>query len=102
MHPIQLRLLELSKRQNLARLSLREMATHIGMKNEAPQKIKHHLQQLEKRGFLVIDRAQRTMERAGTQPGWAKGLLESSARLFSIPIVGTANCGPATIFAEQN
>jgi SOS-response transcriptional repressor LexA len=22
--------------------------------------------------------------------------------LFSIPVVGTANCGPATIFAEQN
>lgn len=102
MHPIQQRLLELSKRENLARLSLREIAARIGMANEAPQKIKHHLQQLEKRGFLVIDRVRGVMERAGTQPGWAKGLLESTARLFSIPIIGTANCGPATIFAEQN
>lgn len=102
MHPIQLRLLDLSKRENLARLSLREMAARIGMKDEAPQKIKHHLQQLEKRGFLTIDRVRKVMDRASAQPGWAKGLLESSAKLFSIPIVGTANCGPATIFAEQN
>jgi hypothetical protein len=32
----------------------------------------------------------------------AKGLLEKTNHLFSIPIIGTANCGPATIFAEQN
>lgn len=102
MHPIQLRLLDLSKRENLARLSLREIASRIGMKDEAPQKIKHHLQQLEKRGFLTIDRVRKVMDRASAQPGWAKGLLESSAKLFSIPIVGTANCGPATIFAEEN
>jgi repressor LexA len=102
MHPIQQRLLDLSKRENLALLSLREMAARIEMKDEAPQKIKHHLQQLEKRGFLVIDRARGIMARAGSHPGWAKGLLESSAKLFSIPIVGTASCGPATIFAEQN
>lgn len=102
MHPIQLRLLDLSKRENLARLSLRDIAGRIGMKDEAPQKIKHHLQQLEKRGFLSIDRVRKVMDRSAAQPGWAKGLLESSARLFAIPIVGTANCGPATLFAEQN
>lgn len=102
MHPIQQRILELSKRENLARLSLREIASRIGMKDEAPQKIKHHLQQLEKRGFLAIDRIKGVMERASGQPTWAKGLLESTAKVFSIPIVGTANCGPATIFAEEN
>jgi repressor LexA len=102
MHPIQELLLELSKRENLASLSLREVATRVGLKGEAPQKIKHHLQQLERRGFLTIDRGRKLMSRADTSPGWASGLPASSAKLFSIPIVGTANCGPATIFAEQN
>jgi SOS-response transcriptional repressor LexA len=102
MHPIQERLLGLSKRANLAQLSLREIAAAIGSPRESPQKIKHHLTQLEKKGFLSIDRAKGSMERARTTPGWAKGLLQSAAPVFTIPIVGTANCGPATIFAEQN
>lgn len=102
MHPIQEKLLDLSKRENLAKLSLREMATHVGMPSESPQKIKHHLLQLEKKGFLSIDRARGVMGRAGSTPGWAQGLVSTTSRLFAIPIVGTANCGPATIFAEQN
>jgi repressor LexA len=102
MHSIQKELLELSKKQNLAKLSLREMAAQIGMPNESPQKIKHHLLQLQKKGFLSIDRIGGIMGRTSTTPGWAKGLLNKASRLFSIPIVGTANCGPATIFAEQN
>lgn len=102
MHPVQEKLLELSKRENLAKLSLRDMASQIGLPTESPQRIKHHLLQLQKKGFLTIDRAKGLMERASSTPGWAKGLLDSAARLFAIPIVGTANCGPATIFAEQN
>lgn len=102
MHPIQERLLQLSKRENLAKLSLRDIARRIGLDRESPQKIKHHLQQLEKRGFLAIDRARGVMGRAASEPAWAKGLLESSARLFAIPILGTANCGPANFFAEEN
>lgn len=99
MHPIQEKLLELSKRKNLAKLSLREMAKEIGMLKESPQKIKHHLLQLQKKGFITIDRNQGVMKRT---PVWAKGLLKKASQLFSIPIVGTANCGSATIFAEPN
>lgn len=102
MHPIQEKLLILSKQENLAKLTLREMAQHIGMPNESPQKIKHHLLQLQKKGFLSIDRIRGVMETSSSIPGWAKGLLEETTKLFSIPIIGTANCGPATIFAEQN
>jgi len=102
MHPIQEKLLNLSKKENLAKLSLRDMAKRIGMPEESPQKIKHHLLQLQKKGFLSIDRAKGMMSRASSQPDWAKGLLHKASRLFSIPIVGTANCGPASIFAEQN
>ncbi len=101
-HPIQRKLLELSKRENLAKLTLREMARLIDMPNESPQKIKHHLLQLQKKGFITIDRIKGVMGTSSSTPGWAKGLLEKTYKLFSIPIVGTANCGPATIFAEQN
>jgi len=101
-HTIQEELLKLSKKKNLANLSLREMAKLIGMPNQSPQKIKHHLLQLQKKGFLKIDRIKGVMKRTSSIPGWAKGLLNKSARLFSIPVIGTANCGPPTIFAEQN
>ncbi len=102
MHPIQEKLLSLSKGKNLAQLSLREMAAAIGMPAESPQKIKHHLQQLEKKGFFTIDKAKGVMEKAKLLPGLASGLLKEASALFSIPIVGTANCGPATLYAEQN
>lgn len=102
MHPIQEKLLALSRSENLAKMSLREMALSIGMPKESPQKIKHHMLQLEKKGFLTIDRIRGTMERSSPNPSWAKGLLETTSRIFSIPILGTANCGPATIFAEEN
>ncbi len=102
MHEIQEKLLKLSKSKNLAQLSLRQMAKDIGMPKEPPQKIKHHLSQLQKKGFISIDRVKGIMERSPNRPSWSKGLLNKAAKLFSIPIIGTANCGPATIFAEQN
>lgn len=102
MHPIQDKLLALSKRENLAKLSLREMASLTGMPNVSPQKIKHHLLQLQKKGFLTIDRNQGVMKRVENTSTWAKGLLNKTSQLFSIPIIGTANCGPATIYAEEN
>jgi SOS-response transcriptional repressor LexA len=102
MHPIQQKLLELSKQENLAKLSLRDMARLINLPSESPQKIKHHLLQLQKKGFLAIDRIKGVMGRSANSPTWANGLLDKASQLFSIPIIGTANCGPATIFAEQN
>lgn len=102
MHPIQEKLLALSKTENLAAISLRDMAKGIGLPHESPQKIKHHLLQLQKKGFLTIDRAKGVMEKADSKPTWATGLLVAKSQLFSIPIIGAANCGPATIFAEQN
>ena len=102
MHEIQEKLLRLSKTENLAKLSLRDMARDIDMPNESPQKIKHHIVQLQKKGLLSINRLNGTMDRSSLTPGWATGLLKKSSTLFCIPVMGTANCGPATIFAEQN
>lgn len=102
MHPLQEKLLRLSRTENLAQLSLRDMAKRIGSPNESPQKIKHHLTQLQKKGFLNIDRLKGVMERSSPTPGWATGLLQKASKLFSIPIVGAANAGPAQVFAEEN
>lgn len=101
-HSLQEKLLRLSKTKNLATLSLRQMAQLIGAPDESPQKVKHHLLQLQKKGFLSIDRGKGIMNRTSLEPDWAKGLLKTASRLFSIPIIGIANCGPATLFAEQN
>lgn len=64
-----------------------------------PQKIKHHLNQLEKRGLIRIDKAKGVIEK--TQQGWVKGLLRG-ARLLAIPILGSANAGPARHLADSN
>lgn len=103
LHPIQEQLLELSKSKNLAQMSLREMADSIGQPKSSPQKIKHHLGQLEKKGFLAINRNRGTMSRMpaikSAQDKKAAGL---SPNMLSIPIIGTADCGLANIFAEAN
>jgi len=93
MHKIQQNLLELSKTKNLGQMTLREMGEHIGEK--FPQKIKHHLNQLEKKGFLKIAKHTGTIER--TSPGKI-----AKTSLLSIPILGTADCGPATFYADTN
>jgi repressor LexA len=98
LHPIQEKLLRLAQNRNISSLSLRELGGLVG--DRSPQKIKHHLGQLEKRGLLRIDRVKGTIERPKT--GWIDGFLQDGKRLLRIPIVGAANCGPAEMLAEEN
>lgn len=98
MHPIQAKLLLLSRERNLAEMSLREMAKAIN-EPASPQKIKHHFVQLEKKGFFKVGKSTGIIERA---PEWTKTVMQKGRHLFSIPIIGTANCGPAEVFAETN
>lgn len=93
MHAIQEKLLKLSEKNDLAQMSLREIGKLVGI--EAPQIIKHHLLQLEKNGLIQMDRLTKVMVK--TRPG----LSSSKSTLFAVPILGTANCGPATAYAEQ-
>ncbi len=83
-------------------MSLREMAQEIGATDASPQKIKHHLMQLQKKGFIIIDRPRGVMKAGAEKPAWAKGFMEKAKTLLRIPVIGTANCGPATIYAEEN
>ena len=93
MHTIQEKLLEASERHDLSNLSLREIGALIGQ--SSAQKIKHHLLQLEKNGFIQMDRLAKVMVK--TRPG----VFSSTNHLLAIPIYGTANCGPTTAYANQ-
>jgi repressor LexA len=97
MHDLQQKLLKIAQEKNLGRYTLREIGAFVG--ESSPQKIKHHLNQLEKRGLIRIDKIQGVIEK--TQQGWVKGLLKD-ARLIAIPILGSANAGPARLLAETN
>lgn len=93
MHRIQESLLQIIKRENIGSLTLREIGEKIDEK--FPQKIKHHLDQLEKKGFIRQDRTHNIIE-------MIDHAAKKVANLISVPIVGSANCGPATIFATEN
>jgi repressor LexA len=83
MHKIQETILALSKKISLKGKSLREIGELVGIKDQ-PQKVKHHLMQLEKKGFQLGDN------------------LKKVGALISIPILGAANCGEADLFADDN
>lgn len=100
MHTIQQKLLALAEKKNLGNLTLREIGGFVG--ETSPQKIKHHLQQLEKHGFIHINKMEHIITTTKQQEtSMVKGILKN-AKLLSIPILGAANAGPATIFANTN
>lgn len=81
MHTIQEKLLKLAQTKNLADYTLRGIGALIGKKS--PQKIKHHMFQLEKKGLIHVDKIKGLVQR--TEPGWVKGLAKK-ARILAIPI----------------
>jgi len=95
MHKTQVKLLSLSKHQDLGSMSLRQIARIVGVENK-PQIIKHHLRQLEKAGLLQINLDKGIIN--STKRGFNSNSIKNI--FYSLPIVGAANCGPATIFAD--
>jgi repressor LexA len=92
MHKIQEKIMSVVNSKNLSGMTLRAIGDLIG--ESSPQKIKHHLGQLAQRGAIKIDAKTKSISKAIT------GAI--SKDLISVPIVGAANCGPATIFANEN
>lgn len=93
MHKLQQAILELSSKKNLAGMTLREIGEHVG--EQHPQKIKHHLNQLRVKGLMAD----------GNKPEPFKGskiIGTGQTQMISIPILGSANCGSAQIFASEN
>jgi repressor LexA len=96
MHTTQARLLTLAKQnKNLGKQSLRQIAKFIDAEGK-PQMVKYHLQKLEQAGLIQLN-----LSRGVIKPV-KKGLANKVKSLFfSLPIVGAANCGPATVFADE-
>ena len=92
MHQVQEKLLQLIDKQSIGKLTLREIGALVG--NALPQQVKHHLNQLEQKGFILIDRLNDTISRVNQEV--------NTSSLLSIPILGSANCGPAQLYASQN
>ena len=91
MHPIQNAIIRLFANVQTLPLKLRWIAREIG--EQHPQKIKYHLQQMEKHGLLAIDVDNREIIK--TEANIKAG------NLVSLPIMGEANCGRATALAEN-
>ena len=93
MHSIQQKILELSKSEDLGKLSLRKIAEIIDEKS-SPQKIKHHIDQLKKKWLIRINKIKWTMERV-------KSWFDNISSMFSIPILGSANCWEAIAIVDD-
>lgn len=96
MHKIQQQILEVAQEKNLGQHTLREIGSFIG--ESSPQKIKHHLLQLQAKGLIKIDKVKGLIKK--TKQEWE--IMSGNAKILSIPILGAGNAGPATIFAETN
>ena len=97
MHIIQKQLLDLiATHEDFGLYSLRKIAEMIGATGK-PQTAKYHLLQLEKDGLIQMNLESGVIKLV--KRGYAKA---SMSPIYSLPVVGSANCGPATIFAEQN
>ncbi len=93
MHKIQKDLLSLSRNINIGDRSLRDIGKLIGV--DHPEQVKHHLKQLEKKGFLQIDQINGIVRNVNNDRA-------KENKFINIPIVGSANCGPAVLLAEDN
>lgn len=96
MHDTQARLLTLARQnKNLGKLSLRQIAKFIDADGR-PQVVKYHLRRLEEAGLVQLNLSK------GVIKPVKKGLADKAKSFFyPIPIVGAANCGPATVFADE-
>lgn len=94
MHSIQKRLLELSSKRDLSKMTLRETAIEIGAPEVSPSLLQYHFEKLEKLNLLFVDRKQQRQSRGDEH-------LEGPGTV-SIPILGSANCGSASILATES
>lgn len=95
MHQFQEKLLKLLSKRLLInyKTGLRNVGRIIGTEN--PQNVKHHLDQLEKKGKISINK--KTGEVILLQP-----IKHRIDKIFDLPVVGIASCNPSGIFADEN
>lgn len=95
MHKYQLKILELLQTSFQEDVSLRALGEKMGIPNQ-PQKVKHHLDQLRKRGLLKIKKENGRIKKIEL----IKSGSINNKSLRRLPIYGAANCGEAVTFAD--
>lgn len=90
MHEIQTKLLQLADDHDVASMKLADIARILDIKHL--QQVKHHREQLIKKGLIKDTSASKTIR-------VIKNALPNSD-LIAIPILGAANAGPASIYAD--
>lgn len=97
-HPIQQAILDLRKVRLLANLSYREIGRQISFgpdRRVHPQVVKYHMEKLINSKLLdVSDRPTTVSPQQLAQP-------TEKPRLISLPLMGAANAGPATMLANE-
>jgi SOS regulatory protein LexA len=96
MHTIQEKILSVLRKKGgiIKDFTFRALGESVGVSH--PQQIKHHLSQLERRGLVSFDASARALKLVDFQHAQS-----AHSPIISIPIVGAANCGQPTLFADQ-
>jgi len=92
MHPIQIKILNISQTKSLGPLTLRKIGELVGETH--PEKIRHHLTQLEKKNLIKYNKDNKIIELLTESS-------PSSPGLITLPVMGAANCGEALSFADD-
>src|SRR3989338_8124492 len=91
--------------------SLKEIGKHIGV--HSPATVHQHLAALVEKGFLEREKNKKRSMTVTALAPWERSSFTGEfidspysgtvgLDSISLPIVGSANCGPADIFAEEN
>jgi len=91
MHPIQKKVLMLISDHPLVDISIRQIGLLIGV--EHPQMIKHHIEQLEKKGLAKYNKIERKLISLQDK--------NVNSDLLTLPVYGSASCGQASAFADN-
>lgn len=92
MNENQEKIIDLAKKKDISKMNFREIGRELGIPN--PQTVIYHLEQLKKKGLLYLDTHKKQRV--------AKPKAFVLDNLFNIPIVGAANCGPASQLAQED
>jgi repressor LexA len=92
MNKFQRMILDLLDHGALKNMTLRELGELLGVQH--PQSVKHHLDRLACLGLIEIDKINKTISKVSRE--------NSIGNLISLPILGSASCGDAVMFAEES
>jgi len=96
MHIIQQKIYNYLEKKEFRDLTLREIGKTIALPDpQKPQKIKHHIEQLEKKGLIKFDRIRNIISKTKNK------FSNNNLSFINVPILGFANCGNADSIANQ-